>query len=38
MAMHYPPMQRLGLNETHLAAVEVELEDGFEEMPNIFGG
>jgi len=37
-ALHYPPMQRLGLNETHLAAVEVELEDGFEEMQNIFGG
>ncbi len=35
-AWHYPPMQRLGLNETHLAAVEVELEDGFEEMQGIF--
>ncbi len=35
-ALHYPPMQRLGLNETHLAAVEVELEDGFEEMQCIF--
>jgi len=35
-ALHYPPMQRLGLNETHLAAVEVELEDGFEEMQGIF--
>ncbi len=35
-ALHYPPMQRLGLNETHLAAVEVELEDGFEEMKGIF--
>jgi len=29
-------MQRLGLNETLLAAVEVELEDGFEEMKAIF--
>jgi len=35
-ALHYPPMQRLGLNATHLAAVEVELEDGFEEMKGIF--
>ncbi len=35
-ALHYPPMQRLGLNETHLAAVEVELEDGFDEMQGIF--
>lgn len=35
-ALHYPPMQRLGLNETHLAAVEVELEDGFEEMQGLF--
>jgi len=35
-ALHYPPMQRLGLNETHLAAVEVELEDGFDEMKGIF--
>ncbi len=35
-ALHYPPVQRLGLNETHLAAVEVELEDGFEEMQAVF--
>jgi len=35
-ALHYPPMQRLGLNETHLASVEVELEDGFDEMQGIF--
>jgi len=35
-ALHYPPMQRLGLNETHLAAVEVELEDGLAEMQGIF--
>ncbi len=35
-SLHFPPMQRLGLNETHLAAVEVELEDGFEEMQGIF--
>ncbi|MBN4073482.1 HDOD domain-containing protein [Mariprofundus ferrooxydans] len=35
-ALHYPPMQRLGLNETHLAAVEIELEDGFEELQGIF--
>lgn len=37
-ALHYPPMQRLGLNETHLAAVEVEIEDGFAEMQSIFNG
>jgi len=35
-ALHYPPMQRLGLNETHLAAVEIELEDGFEELQGVF--
>lgn len=35
-ALHYPPMRRLGLNETHLAAVEVELEDGFAELEAIF--
>ncbi|MDQ6997309.1 MAG: HDOD domain-containing protein [Mariprofundus sp.] len=35
-ALHYSPMQRLGINETHLAAVEVELEDGFEELQSIF--
>jgi len=34
--LHYPPMKRLGLNETLLAAVEVELEDGLEEMKGIF--
>jgi len=34
--LHYPPMKRLGLNETHLAAVEVELEDGFAELAGIF--
>jgi len=34
--LHFPPMKRLGLNETHLAAVEVELEDGFEELAGIF--
>ncbi len=35
-ALNYPPMQRLGLNETHLAAVEIELEDGVEELQGIF--
>jgi len=35
-ALHYPPVKRLGLNETHLAAVEVELEDGFDELSDIF--
>jgi len=31
-ALHYPPMKRLGITETHLAAVEVELEDGLLEV------
>ena len=35
-ALHYPPMRRLGVNETHLAAVEVELEDGVAELEMIF--
>ena len=34
--LHYPPIRRLGISETHLAAVEVELEDGLEEMQSIF--
>jgi len=36
-ALHYAPIKRLGLNETHLAAVEVELEDGLDELNGIFG-
>ncbi|MDX8406123.1 MAG: HDOD domain-containing protein [Mariprofundus sp.] len=32
----YPPMQRLGLNEVHIAAIEVELEEGFDELAGIF--
>jgi len=35
--LHYPPAKRLGLNETHLAAVEVELEDAFEDLNDILG-
>ncbi len=35
-ALQYPPIQRLALNETQLAAVEVELEDGFDELSDIF--
>jgi len=35
-ALHYPPMRRLSVNETHLAAVEVELEDGLAELEQIF--
>ena len=34
---HYPPFLRLGATETHLAAVEIELEDGFAELKDIFG-
>jgi len=34
-ALHYPPIKRLGANETHLAAVEIELEDGFNELQDI---
>jgi len=35
-AAHYPPLKRLGVTPTHLAAVEVELEDGLEELQAIF--
>lgn len=34
-ALHYPSIKRLGANETHLAAVEIELEDGFNELQEI---
>lgn len=34
--LHHPPMKRLGITETHLAAVEVELEDGLAELESIF--
>jgi len=33
---HFPPVQRLGISATHLAAVEVELEEGLEELQQIF--
>lgn len=33
--LHYPPIKRLGITETHLAAVEVELEDGMLELGEI---
>ena len=32
----YPPIQRLNITETHLAAVEVELESDLEELQGIF--
>jgi len=32
-----PALKRLGVTPTHLAAVEVEFEDGFNELQNIFG-
>jgi len=35
-ALHYPPIKRLGISETHLAAVEIDLEDGFEELQELF--
>jgi HD-like signal output (HDOD) protein len=35
-ALHYPPMKRLGITATHLAAVEVEMEDGLDELEAIF--
>ena len=34
---HFPPMQRLGATETHLAAVEVELEDDLQALKSAFG-
>jgi HD-like signal output (HDOD) protein len=33
---HFQPIQRLGISETKLAAVEIELEDGLAEMQQIF--
>ncbi|MDX8396312.1 MAG: HDOD domain-containing protein [Mariprofundaceae bacterium] len=36
-AESYPPLVRLGATETHLAAVEVELEDGMAELQEAFG-
>ncbi len=36
--LHYPPVRRLGVTPIHLAAVEVEMEDGFEELQAIFAG
>jgi len=33
----FPPIQRLNITETHLAAVEVELESGLEELQGILG-
>jgi HD-like signal output (HDOD) protein len=35
-AIHYAPMQRLGITETHLAAAEVELDDFMAEMGGLF--
>jgi len=35
--LHYPPIQRLGATETHLAAVEIELEDGIKSMQESVG-
>ncbi len=36
--LHYPPLKRLGATPVHLAAVEVEMEDGAEELQAIFDG
>ncbi len=33
-ASHFPPIQRIGAKETHLAAIEIELEDAIQEMAN----
>jgi len=33
---HFPPMQRLGINDIHLAAVEVELEDDAQALVDAF--
>jgi HD-like signal output (HDOD) protein len=37
-ALYYPPLKRLGVTATHLAAIEVDLEDGLEELEDIFSG
>jgi len=34
--LQYPPIKRLGLNDTHLVAIEVELEDNFAHVKDIF--
>jgi len=34
--MHYPPLKRLGVSATHMAAMEIDMEDGLEEMEEIF--
>jgi HD-like signal output (HDOD) protein len=34
---HFPPIQRLGITETHLAAVEVELESDLSEFEGVLG-
>lgn len=34
---HYMPLRRLGVTETHLAAVEIELEDEIDDLRSIFG-
>ncbi len=34
---HYPPIQRIGASETHLAAVEIELEDNVTQMASALG-
>jgi len=36
--LNYPPVRRLGVTPVHLAAVEVEMEDGLEELQAIFAG
>lgn len=33
---HFPPIQRLGISATHLAAVEVELEEGLGDLQQAF--
>jgi len=34
--MHYPPLERLGITATHVAAMEIDMEDGLEELEEIF--
>lgn len=34
--MHYPPLKRLGVSATHIAAMEIDMEDGLEELEEIF--
>ena len=35
--LQYPAIKRLGITDSHIAAIEIELDDGLEEMQQAFG-